>query len=108
METEVKQQTTCTYNVTLRRVYEMIVAMESNKYYIFLCVCVCVSHARSSGWGQAYACVSLCVCVDGGWVWVKERGRVLALVYVILGTATWRRHIFCVLSGSKKFIDIIS
>jgi hypothetical protein len=71
METEVKQQTLCTYNVTLRRVYEMIVAVESNKYYIFLCVCVCIPRALQCV--RAGVCVraSMCVCVwtVGGCGW---------------------------------------
>ena len=38
----VKQDRQCVHNVALRRVYETTVAVESNKYYIFLCVFVCV------------------------------------------------------------------
>jgi hypothetical protein len=35
-----RQDRQCTYNVTLRRLRAVIVAVESNKYYIFR-VCVC-------------------------------------------------------------------
>jgi hypothetical protein len=60
-------------NVTMRRVHETTVAVESNKYYIFLCVRVRAS-MRARGWvGHAYAWVR-------PWVWVHERGRVLVRV----------------------------
>jgi hypothetical protein len=48
----------CTYNVTLRRVRENIVAVESNKYYIFLCECLCEGMSMR-------ACVRVCVWGDG-------------------------------------------
>ena len=29
------------YNVTLRRVHELLLPWKNNKYHIFVCVCVC-------------------------------------------------------------------
>jgi hypothetical protein len=34
------QDRQCTYNVTLRRVRELLLPWKSNEYYIFVCVCV--------------------------------------------------------------------
>ena len=36
------QDRQCTYNVTLRRVRELLLPWKSNEYYIFVCVCVWV------------------------------------------------------------------
>ena len=55
-----KQDRQCTYNVTLRRFYETIVVVDSNKYSVFLCV-------------SASAFVRV-------WVWVHGPWRVLARV----------------------------
>jgi hypothetical protein len=41
VKTRGKQDRQCTYNVRLRRDRETIVAVERNKYYIFLWACVC-------------------------------------------------------------------
>jgi hypothetical protein len=55
------------HDITLRRVHITALAMESKKYYIFLCVCVCVCvcvcecvyvRARAS----AYLCMRACGC----------------------------------------------
>ena len=81
-----KQDRQCTYNVTLRRLHETIVAVESNKYYIFLCVRVC---ARASTHIQARTCAC-------------------ARVGLLIKYATRRRHIVCVLSGSTRLFNIIS
>ena len=54
-------------NITLRRINETIVAVESNKYYIFVCVCVCVCvRARVRTLARDRVCVGV------------VRGRVLA------------------------------
>jgi hypothetical protein len=44
LRTELFDKRQCTCNVTLGRVHEVIVAVESNQYYTDLCVrmCVCV------------------------------------------------------------------
>jgi hypothetical protein len=58
-----------TYNVTLRRVHEIIVAWKSNRFYIFLCV-----RARARA----------CVCVGGG-CWCMGEGVYLcacSLIYL--------------------------
>jgi hypothetical protein len=76
-----QQDRQSTYNVTMSRVHETIVAVESNKYYIFLCVCVCVC-ACVCVWGR-YGCMSVGVCF---------RACRLIIQYV-----TRRRNIVCVL-----------
>jgi hypothetical protein len=76
-----EQGSHCTCKVTLRRVHETTVACKGNKYYIFLCVC-------------ARACVYVCV-------WVHGRGRVLALLTLLIQHATRKHHsVICGLSGS--------
>jgi hypothetical protein len=50
----------------------------------YFCVCVCAcALARLRWWGHACACVRPCVGVGvwmGGWLWVHERGHMLARV----------------------------
>jgi hypothetical protein len=50
----VKQERQRTYNIILKHVHETIVAMEKQKYYMFLClsahVCVCVG--GGGAWGR--------------------------------------------------------
>jgi hypothetical protein len=58
-------------NVTFRRVHETTLAVESNKYYIFLC-CVRACERVREGM-RMRACVRPCVGVH-------ERGRVLSRV----------------------------
>ena len=73
-----QQDRQCTCYVTLRRVRRTTVAVERNKYYVFLCVCV-----------RAFLsmCVSVCVCVCARarsficvCLWVYKRRNVLARV----------------------------
>ena len=68
------------YNVTLRRLRESLLALKSNKDYIFLCVrvrvCVC---ARARVGEDVYICVRPTVRARArvcGWVRVHECGRV--------------------------------
>ena len=69
----------------MRRAQETIVAVESSKYYIFLCVCGCAS-AFVGGCVVEY----VCVCV----------GERVALII----QHTTRHHIvICGLSGPPKF-----
>jgi hypothetical protein len=77
-------------NVTLMHIHKTTVAMEINKYYIFLCVCVCV-RARA------------CVCVGA-----QARACACVRVGFLIQYATHRCHIVCVLSGSTIFFYIIS
>ena len=53
-----KQDRQCTHIVTLRRVHQTIVAVESNKNYILLCVCMltraCV-HVGTQARGRVHA-----------------------------------------------------
>jgi hypothetical protein len=44
-----KQDTECTYNVTLRRVREILLPWKSNKYYKFLRMC-----ALACAWGRGH------------------------------------------------------
>jgi hypothetical protein len=37
-----ERQKQCTYNVTLRRIHELLLPWKTNNYYIFVCMCVCV------------------------------------------------------------------
>jgi hypothetical protein len=71
------------YNVTLRPVQGTIAAVESNKYYIFLCVCV-----------RPRACVV---------VGARARTCACSRVALLIQHATHRG-----LSGSTIFFDIIS
>ena len=70
------------------------VAVEINKYYIFLCARASVGEGM-----RIRACIRVCLCV-----WVRGRGRVH--VALLNQYATRRRHIVCRLSGSTSFIDI--
>ena len=73
-------------------VHETTVAMQSNKYYIFVFVCMCVC-ARVSEW-------------VGGWVWVQKRGCARARVGLLIQYATSRSHTVCIPSDSVIFSDI--
>jgi hypothetical protein len=70
-----KQDRQCTYNATMRRVHETIVAMEGSITYF----CVRVRVGERYEYACLRACVRVCVCF-GGWVLVHERGRELARV----------------------------
>ena len=72
----------------MRRIHETIVALESNKYYIFM-------YLRP------------CVCV-GGWVEVSVRALACACarVSLLIQYATLRSHIVCVLSGCTTFLTL--
>ena len=74
----------------MRRVHETTVALESSKYYIFLCVCV---RARVCVWVCMGARAQACSCMRVG---------------LLIQYATYRRHTVCVLSGSAIFFEIIS
>jgi hypothetical protein len=72
-----KQDRQCTYNVTLRRVHEPIVAVNSNKYYILVCVCMLTQACvRACGYTNAWACA--CAYVH---------------IALLIQHATRRRHI---------------
>jgi hypothetical protein len=53
-----KQDTQCTYHVTLRRVRESLLQWKSNITCVCVCVCVC---ARARGPGT-WACACACLC----------------------------------------------
>ena len=55
-----KQEGQCTCNVTLMRVHETTVAVESNQYYIFVCVCVCVCVSGCRCMGVYFLSYSVC------------------------------------------------
>jgi hypothetical protein len=77
------------YNLTLRRVRELLLLWKSSKYYLLVCVCACV---RSYGYRGACACAQ--VHVD-----------------LRIQRATLLRHVVksCVAPRSpNKFFDIIS
>ena len=95
---------TLEHNITLWRVRETTVAVESNKFYTFLCVCVCVCvcvRARLVEGMRMRACVHPCVRVFV----CTSAGVCLGLLKQYV---TRRRHIVCVSSGSTIFFDIIS
>jgi hypothetical protein len=107
-----KQEMQCTYDVTLRCLHETIVAVESNKYYIFLCVCVraCVVGTRAGEDMLMSTCV-LCVCVCAyarASTHTQARTCACARVGLLIQYATRRRHIVRVLSGSTRLFEIIS
>jgi hypothetical protein len=79
-------------NVTLKSVHEIIVAAESNKYYIFLCVCV---RARE------------CVRASGS-VGVCMRGRACGFVYPTCNSYMPYYDVICGPPCSAIFFDIIS
>ena len=76
-----KQWRQCTYYVTLRRLRETIVVVESNKHYIFLSVCVCVCVCARARAGE-------CVC-PGAWACACESAGVALLIQ----HATRMRHV---------------
>ena len=102
-KSKIQQDRQCTCNVILRRVHETTVAVESNKFYIFLCMCV---RARVGETMRMHACVRVCV-----YVWVGEGARARACacarVGLLIQYTMHRRHIVCVLSGFTILFDII-
>jgi hypothetical protein len=81
------------YDVTMTVVYETIVAVECNNYYIFLCGCAL---------GFVLACVLVRGCMDV---------CVCGCTHVVLLTQRWkpiRRIVICGLLGSTIFFDFIS
>ena len=86
------QDRQCTYNVTLRRVYETIVTVEKQQVlYISVCVNLCV-RVRSWG-GNISARALVCAC---------ER------VALLNQHATRRPFAICGVSGYTTFFDIFS
>jgi hypothetical protein len=73
------------YNVTLRRVNENTVPVESNKYYIFLYVSVC-ARALASMWARVRARTPVCVGAD-------TRECACTRVGLLIHYAKRRRHI---------------
>ena len=101
-----QQDRQCTHNVTLKRVYEIIVAVESNKFtYIWACVRA-RARARASEEMRMRACVL--VCVEWGRESVRAPACASARVGLLIQYATRRCHTACVLSGFAIFFDIIS
>jgi hypothetical protein len=88
-----KQDRQCTYNVTLRCVYETII-VAGKKISITYCECVSVC---------ACGCVRTCVCVGA-----RALACASARVALLIQHATRRHIVICSSSGSNTFFDTIS
>ena len=79
-----QRQKQCSYNVTLRRLHELLLPWKTNNYYIFVCVCVCVR-----------------MCA-------RTRMRARSLDYPACNSYSPYCDVICGTSGSTMFFDIIS
>ena len=91
----------CTYNVTLRRIYETIAAVEK-QYALRISVCECM---RACLLGGVRVCAFLRACVCLG---ARSVAYACARVTLLTHHATLRHIVICDLSGSTTFVDIIS
>jgi hypothetical protein len=88
-----EQQRQCTYNVTLRRVRELLLPWRSNKYYIFVCVCVDVR-----------TCVRVGARASG----VYMRVRACSLAYPAFHADALYCDVISYRYGSTRFFEVIS
>ena len=82
-----KQDRQCTCNVKLRRLHETTVAVETQRYYIFLCMCVSVFVSVDS---RACACARVALFIQ------HATSR-----YIVI-CDLWLHHIFrhCLINGT--------